>query len=127
MSFPSAILSRAGVLLGATLAGWLCCVVPTNADQTGAAVNTQMKPIVVRGKKNPETAVDAVVRRQVESAMESNPYFYSDHVMVTVRNGIAFLQGVVFDDWDTRAAVRITKKVAGVKRVINELEIGGQP
>jgi len=42
-------------------------------------------------------------------------------------NGVVVLRGLVYDDWDVRAAIRISKRVAGVKRVINQLEIGGQP
>jgi osmotically-inducible protein OsmY len=30
---------------------------------------------------------------------------------------------MVFEDWDMRQAVRISNRVAGVKRVINEIEI----
>jgi len=32
---------------------------------------------------------------------------------------------VVFDDWDLRIAMRISNRVAGVKSVSDELEIGG--
>ena len=115
-----------GVFLGAVIGGSTCCSMAAIAD-SGPSPSSSLNAIVVKGKKNPETADDAAVRRQVETAMESDHYFYGDHVMVTVRKGVAFLQGVVFDDWDVRAAIRITKKIAGVKRVVNELEIGGQP
>jgi osmotically-inducible protein OsmY len=115
-----------GVFLVAMLGGSACYAVPAIAD-SGPSSTSSLNAIVVKGKKNPETADDAAVRRQVETAMEADHYFYGDHVMVTVRKGVAFLQGVVFDDWDVRAAIRITKKIAGVKRVVNELEIGGQP
>jgi osmotically-inducible protein OsmY len=37
------------------------------------------------------------------------------------------LRGLVFDDWDMRTALRLSKHVAGVKRVVNELVIGAQP
>jgi osmotically-inducible protein OsmY len=40
-----------------------------------------------------------------------------------MENGVATLRGIVFDDWDMRQAMRISRKIAGVKRVINELEI----
>jgi osmotically-inducible protein OsmY len=38
------------------------------------------------------------------------------------------LHGIVFDEWDLRVAKRIARKVPGVKRVINDLEIelGGE-
>ena len=55
--------------------------------------------------------------------MRSDLYFYDEHVAVTIMNGVVTLRGMVFDEWDLRAALRISKKVSGVKRVINDLEI----
>jgi osmotically-inducible protein OsmY len=59
----------------------------------------------------------------VETALHSAPYFYDGHVTVTVKDGVVHLQGVVFDAWDLQVARRISKKIAGAKRVVNELEI----
>jgi len=38
------------------------------------------------------------------------------------------MRGIVFDDWDLRTAKRIAKRIPGVKRVIDDLEIklGGE-
>ena len=44
-------------------------------------------------------------------------------VTVTIENGVATLRGMVFDDWDMRQAMRISRRIAGVKRVINDLDI----
>lgn len=65
---------------------------------------------------------------KVETALHSDPFFYDGHVTITVENGVVRLQGIVFDEWDLRIAKRISRRVAGVKRVINELEIklGGE-
>jgi osmotically-inducible protein OsmY len=54
--------------------------------------------------------------------------FSDEHVTVTVNNGVATLQGIVFDDWDLRDAIRIARRIPGVKRVNNDLEIklGGE-
>jgi hypothetical protein len=37
-------------------------------------------------------------------------------------------KGMVFDDWDLRNAMRIARKIPGVRRVVNDLEIklGGE-
>jgi osmotically-inducible protein OsmY len=43
------------------------------------------------------------------------------------RGGVVVLRGLVFDDWDMRTAIRLSKRVAGVKRVVNQLTIGAQP
>jgi len=71
---------------------------------------------------------DIQVRMKVETALHSDPFFYDGHVTITVENGVVRLQGIVFDEWDLRIAKRISRRVAGVKRVINELEIklGGE-
>jgi|ERR1700677_928631 osmotically-inducible protein OsmY len=86
-----------------------------------------LKEIVVEASKIPETPADAELNKQVESAMESNRYFYNYHVSAMTRNGVVVLRGLVFDDWDMRTAVRLSKHVAGVKRVVNQLTIGAQP
>lgn len=71
---------------------------------------------------------DQVLKEQVETVLHDDPYFYDEHVTVTLRNGVATLQGIVFDDWDLRNAIRLARRVPGVKRVINDLEIklGGE-
>jgi osmotically-inducible protein OsmY len=71
---------------------------------------------------------DEVLKEQVETVLHDDPYFYDEHVTVTIRNGVATLQGIVFDDWDLRDAIRLARKVPGVKRVVNDLEIklGGE-
>ena len=46
-----------------------------------------------------------------------------DTIVVTAKRHLG-----VFDDWDLRAAMRIAKKMPGVKQVVNDLEIklGGE-
>jgi osmotically-inducible protein OsmY len=78
---------------------------------------------VVTTKKPSDAVADEKVRDQVETALHSDPYVDDEHVTVTIKDGVVTLEGMVFDDWDMRQAVRISKRVAGVKRVINELEI----
>jgi osmotically-inducible protein OsmY len=75
---------------------------------------------VVTGGK---PAADEAVKQQVETALHTDPYFYDGHVTVIVKDGVVHLQGVVFDAWDLQVARRISKKIAGAKRVVNELEI----
>jgi osmotically-inducible protein OsmY len=106
----------------AILAGLACCAFPVCAGEVSAP---SLKTIVVTGKT---IVPDAEVKRQVETAMRSDPFFYDEHVTVTIKDGVVTLQGMVFDEWDMRVALRISRKVAGVKRVINELDIklGGE-
>ncbi|HSY94308.1 MAG TPA: BON domain-containing protein [Steroidobacteraceae bacterium] len=84
--------------------------------------------IVVTGRKIQEAVPDAEVKQRVETAMRSDQYFYDEHVTITIKDGVVTLHGIVFDDWDLRTARRIAKRIPGVKRVINdlEMELGGE-
>jgi len=109
------------VLLGSPL----CFCTLANA---GASADRRLNEIVVTGKRPSDPAADARLVVQIESALAADLYFNSAHVFVTVSNGIATLHGIVFDDWDLRNAIRLSRRIPGVKRVVNDLEIklGGE-
>jgi hypothetical protein len=88
--------------------------------QHTAAPATSLAEITVTGKK---IIPDEEVSRQVEFALELDPYIDDRHVTVTTKNGIVILQGFVQDAWDLLALRRITKRVAGVKMVVNDVEL----
>ena|ERR1700688_3829308 len=90
--------------------------------------DTRLDTIVVTAKRHIEPVPDAEVQERVETALHSDPFFYDEHVSVTITDGVVTLHGIVFDDWDLRAAMRIAKKMPGVKQVVNDLEIklGGE-
>jgi osmotically-inducible protein OsmY len=120
---------RHSAYLGAILAGIAWAAAPVSADEARRAESARpIDGIVVTAKKLSDPAVDEAVRTNVEAALHSDPYFYDGHVTVTIKNGIVTLTGIVFDDWDLRAAIRIARRIAGVKRVVNDLEIrlGGE-
>ena len=89
------------------------------AQHTAAPANA-LAEITVTGKK---IIPDEEVSRQVEFALELDPYIDDRHVTVTTKNGIVILQGFVQDAWDLLALRRITKRVAGVKMVVNDVEL----
>jgi hypothetical protein len=121
-SSVSALRFGAGLLI----AGLACPAFSVRADEARAQPQDSLKTIVVTANK--PVAPDAEVKQQVETAMRSDPYFYDEHVTVTVKDGVVTLRGIVFDPWDLRTARRIAKRIPGVKRVINdlELELGGE-
>jgi osmotically-inducible protein OsmY len=84
--------------------------------------------MVVTAKRRPEVVPDEELTKRVEAVLHDDPYFYDEYVTVTVKNGVATLQGIVFDEWDLRQAIRLAKRISGVKRVVNDLEIklGGE-
>jgi osmotically-inducible protein OsmY len=83
----------------------------------------RLEAVVVTAKKRADPVADEELTRKIATALHADPYFYDEHVTVTVTNGVVRLQGMVFDDWDLRIAMRDSRGIPGVKRVINELEI----
>jgi hypothetical protein len=129
MSLQIAPPQHCGRLLLCGLLGTLGCYSAAHAAGAvgaGGFPILTLKEIVVQSKV-PETEADAELNKKVEAAMQNDRYFYNYHVSAMTRNGVVVLRGVVFDDWDMRTAIRLSKRVAGVKRVVNEIEIGAQP
>ena len=64
----------------------------------------------------------------MESALHADPFFNDEHVTVTIKDGVVTLHGIVFDEWDLRAVKRIARRIPGVRRVVDDLEIklGGE-
>ena len=93
------------------------------AEKVTAPANTRLDEILVTAKRRFDPAADEKTKQQVEEALHSDAFFYDEHVTVTVQNGVAMLRGIVFDDWDLRQAMRIARKIPGVRRVLNDLEI----
>jgi len=71
----------------------------------------------------PNAAADEDLRQRVTAALHSDPYFYDQHVNVSVEKGVVVLRGFVTSDWDLRDALRIAGKAAGDSRVIDDLSI----
>ena len=93
------------------------------AEKVTAPANTRLDEILVTAKRRFDPAADEKTKQQVEEALHSDAFFYDEHVTVTVQDGVATLRGIVFDDWDLRQAMRIARKIPGVRRVLNDLEI----
>src|SRR5271166_6544871 len=69
------------------------------------------------------SAENEALRKRVTVALHADPYFYDEHVTVSVEKGAVVLRGFVFSDWDLRDALRIARKAAGDKPVIDNLSI----
>jgi len=82
-----------------------------------------LEEIVVTARR-----LDLEVQAQVTAALREDRYANDRHVTVNVRNGIVTLEGFVTDEWDLRALRRAASKVAGVKKVVNNLDLvlGGE-
>jgi hypothetical protein len=80
---------------------------------------------------NNATALDAAGNVNFAAALPVMPYEHHESlhsVCVRIHLPQRFLHGIVFDDWDLRSAMRIAKRMPGVKREVNDLEIklGGE-
>ncbi len=108
------------------LAGLACCTTAVFAADIVPSPGSNLNSVVVTGKRIP--VPDAEVKDRVETAMRSDPFFPDEHVTVTIKDGVVTLHGFIYDEWDLRVAMRIARKIPGVKRVINDLEIelGGE-
>jgi osmotically-inducible protein OsmY len=110
------------------VSAFLFGAISVRAGNADVSADTRLDTIVVTATKHLEPVADEQVKREVETALHSDPFFYDEHVSATIDNGVVTLHGIVFDDWDLRAAVRIARRMPGVKRVVNDLEIklGGE-
>jgi osmotically-inducible protein OsmY len=106
------------------LVGLTCCAASVLAADVSSQAGDKLNTVVVTGKRL--SVPDSEVKEQVETALRSDRYFLDERVTVT--DGIATLRGIVFDDWDLRIAMRIARRIPGVKRVINDLKLklGGE-
>ena len=65
---------------------------------------------------------DAELAAKVAAALQQNPYIFTDHVTVTAVNGIVKVGGVVRDLPDLYAILRLARRLAGTRRVVNEID-----
>jgi len=72
---------------------------------------------------SPDADSDETLARQVRAALRADRYLDDEHIHVSIENGAVILRGLVFDDWDLRSAIRIARKTAGDRLVIDNLSI----
>ena len=65
---------------------------------------------------------DALMTAKVMTALQQDPYIFSDHVTVTTENGVVRVGGVVRDASDLFAILRLAHRIAGKGRVVDEIE-----
>jgi osmotically-inducible protein OsmY len=123
---------RAAAAALARAAGCAVWLVAGNAAQGGAPATDASRKVEARPLDTivvtAQRLVDEQLRAEVERALRNNPTLMSDHLDVSIKNGVVTLAGLVFDDWDMRIARRAANRIPGVKRVINDMEIklGGE-
>jgi osmotically-inducible protein OsmY len=98
------------------------------AARAAAAQESPLPTIAIPATPERARVADQLLQTKIENALLSDPYFYSAHVTVSVKNGTVFLEGFVFSDWDLRDALRIATKASNGGRVVDNLtiEVGGR-
>jgi osmotically-inducible protein OsmY len=91
--------------------------IATRVDAQNAAAPRQASTAQGTASKNDE------LRNRVTAALHTDPYFYDEHVTVSVENGVVVLRGFVFSDWDLRDALRLAREAAGDSPVVDNLSI----
>ena len=115
---------RAPALLGLLVAAAFCPTFTVLAGEASPSAPGSLDTIVVTGERLQESVRDEQLKQQVKTTLHDDPFFYDEHVTVTVSHGIVHLEGIVLDASDIKDVLRIIKKkFPGVKRVVNELEV----
>src|ERR1700688_74922 len=84
---------------------------PVGAQNAAAPAMSQSDSIV-SSTQHGGSVTDEELRKRVQAALHSDPYFYDEHVSVSVENHVVMLRGFVFSDWDLRSATRIASQAA---------------
>ena len=109
--------------LGAIVCGLICVVTRASAEDAPAPITSRAGGTEASTTQGADSTADENLRKRVETALHTAPYFYGRHVTVSIENGVVVLRGFVFSDWDLRQAVRIARRAADDKTVVDNLSI----
>jgi osmotically-inducible protein OsmY len=117
-----------GTYLGSVASGLAGIAAPVSAQDAVAPAVRQSDSVTasatpVSATQGANVVTDEELRNRVQAALHSDPYFYDQHVTVSVENGVVVLRGFVFSDWDLHDAIRIASKAADKRRVVDDLSI----
>src|SRR6266436_6022807 len=93
------------------------------AQNAAAPAVSQPDSVATPAAQGADSVTDEELSKRVQAALHSDPYFYDEHVIVSVENGVVVLRGFVFSDWDLRNAIRIARQAADQRRVVDNLSI----
>jgi osmotically-inducible protein OsmY len=122
MRRSAARLDLAKVLLSAACAPVLgFWAAPVAAQQAAGSGRNALQEVTVTARKLSKS--DEEVIEQVETALHSDRYIFSEHVTVTAKNGVVTLTGVAVDYWDVIAMKRLVRRMPGVKKVVDDIDV----
>jgi osmotically-inducible protein OsmY len=117
-----------GACLGPAVLGCGGFATRSSAKNAAASAARPLPTIAASATQAADPVADEEIRGRVEAALHSDPYFYDAHVTVSIDKGDVLLGGFVSSDWDLLDAMRIARKAAGNRRVVDNLsiELGGR-
>src|SRR5579871_3782634 len=74
--------------------------VALSANPARVPVPETLDTVVVQGHRFPDPVHDEQLRVEVKEALHDDPYFYDEHVTISVQDGIVHLEGFVLDYGD---------------------------
>jgi osmotically-inducible protein OsmY len=111
------------VFLGPLVCGLGGFATRVDAQDAAAPAVSRSNSIAASETQSAAWVADEELRNRVKAALHADPYFYDEHVTVSIEQGAVVLRGFVYSDWDLRAAIRIARKAAGDKHVVDNLSI----
>jgi hypothetical protein len=94
-----------------------------DAQNAPAPLDSRAVSIAASTTQGADWVTNEELRKRVKAALHADPYFYDEHVTVAIENGRVVLRGFVFSDWDLRQALRIARKAADDRPVVDNLSI----
>jgi osmotically-inducible protein OsmY len=74
-------------------------------------------------RSDAQRQADKETAARVEAALDADKLLYAKHITVRAYNGVVNLSGYVWDPPDLNEAQSVAEQVAGVSRVVNDLEL----
>jgi len=112
---PSASL-RAILVVALAAMSW---TLPMSAQERATRATAGVELVIVTGTR---PVADEEVTKRVEAALDANPYLDASRITVTTVDGVVLLEGLVGDAGDLFAALRTARRVAGARRVVDNLD-----
>ena len=109
--------------LGSTAFGSAGFAAQAGAQDVDAPALNRSASLTDPSTQSADSNADEKLLQRVKDALHSDPYFYDEHVTVSVEDGAVVLHGFVSSEWDLRDAIRIASKAAGDRRVVDNLSI----
>ena len=79
--------------------------------------------VAIAGMQGTAGLADQELASRVKTALHSDPYFYDEHVTVSMEGGAVVLRGFVLSELDLSDALRIARKAARGRPVVDDLVI----